>query len=194
MHKTYLQRVSTRMNELFLDMIGADPSQGAIFQGAHITPDYSIVVETKDNRTLNPDHEVNGASQRALTFAFIWALTEVSGVVAPRVIDTPLGMMSGNVKRRVLTTVAAPARENEIDRQVVLFLTQSEIANTEDIIDDRVGTIVTLTKTDDFPADLVNDPQPDRPEIRVCMCNHRQFCVACQRKNSGEFDLQYRSS
>lgn len=193
MHKTYLQRVSDRMNELFLDMIGADPSQGAIFQGAHITPDYSIVVETKDNRTLNPDHEVNGASQRALTFAFIWALTEVSGVVAPRVIDTPLGMMSGNVKRRVLTSVAAPAGENEIDRQVVLFLTQSEIANTEDILDDRVGAIVTLTKTDDYPADLLNDPQPDRPEIRVCGCNHRQYCVACQRKSSGEFGLEYRA-
>ena len=194
MQDTYLHRVSDRMNELFLDMIGADPSQGAIFQGARITPDYSIVVDTKDNRTLNPDHEVNGASQRALTFAFIWALTEVSGVVAPRVIDTPLGMMSGNVKRRVLTTVAAPAGEDEIDRQVVLFLTQSEIANTEDILDDRVGTIVTLTKTDDYPGDLVKDPQADRPEVRVCMCNHRQYCLACQRKNSDDFELTYRAS
>ena len=83
--------------------------------------------------------------------------------MAPRVIDTPLGMMSGNVKRRVLTTVAAPAQKNEIDRQVVLFLTQSEIANTEDILDDRVGSIVTLTKTDDYPADLVNDPRAERP-------------------------------
>ena len=194
MHETYLHRVSDRTNELFLDMIGADPSQGAIFQGARITPDYSIVVDTKDNRTLNPDHEVNGASQRALTFAFIWALTEVSEVVAPRVIDTPLGMMSGNVKRRVLTTVAAPAGEDEIDRQVVLFLTQSEIANTEDILDDRVGTIVTLTKTDDFPADLVKDPHADRPEVRVCVCNHRQYCVDCQRKNSDDFELTFRAS
>ena len=194
MQKTYLHRVSNRMNDLFLDMIGADPSQGAIFQGARITPEYSIVVDTKDNRTLNPDHEVNGASQRALTFAFIWALTEVSGVVAPRVIDTPLGMMSGNVKRRVLRTVSATAGENEIDRQVVLFLTQSEIANTEDILDDQVGTIVTLTKTDDFPADLVNDPQADQPEIRVCTCNHRQYCETCQRKSSDEFKLKYRAS
>ena len=194
MQDTYLHRVSDRMNELFLDMIGADPSQGTIFQGARITPDYNIVVDTKDNRTLNPDHEVNGASQRALTFAFIWALTEVSGVVAPRVIDTPLGMMSGNVKRRVLTTVAAPAGEDEMDRQVVLFLTQSEIANTKDILDDRIGTIVTLTKTDDYPADLVKDPQADRPEVRVCTCNHRQYCVACQRKSSDEFELTYRAS
>jgi len=194
MQHRYLHRVSDRMNELFLDMIGADPSQGSIFQGARITPDYSIVVDTNDNRTLNPDHEVNGASQRALTFAFIWALTEVSGVVAPRVIDTPLGMMSGNVKRRVLATVAAPAGKDEIDRQVVLFLTQSEIANTEDILDNRVGTIVTLTKTDDYPADLVKDPQVDRPEVRVCRCNHRQYCVACQRKSSDEFELTYRAS
>ena len=194
MQETYLRRVSDRMNELFLDMVGADPSQGAIFQGARITPDYSIVVDTKDNRTLNPDHEVNGASQRALTFAFIWALTEVSGVVAPRVIDTPLGMMSGNVKRRVLSTVAAPAGEKEIDRQVVLFLTQSEIANTENILDDRVGAIVTLTKTDDYPADLMNDPQVNQPEIRLCTCNHRQYCAACQRKSSNEFKLKHRAS
>ena len=194
MQGTYLQRVSDRMNVLFIEMIGADPSQGAIYQGVRITPSYSIVVDTKDNRTLNPDHEVNGASQRALTFAFIWALTEVSGVIAPRVIDTPLGMMSGNVKRRVLTTVAAPASADEIDRQVVLFLTQSEIANTEDILDEKVGAVVTLTKTDDYPADLANDPKSDQPEIRLCECSHRQYCLACQRKSSNEFQLTYRAT
>ena len=192
MQGMYLKSVSDRMNYLFLNMIGADPSQGAIYQGARITPSYSIVVDTKDNRTLNPDHEVNGASQRALTFAFIWALTEVSGVVAPRVIDTPLGMMSGSVKRRVLTTVAMPAGEDEVDRQVILFLTQSEIANTEDILDDKVGSVVTLTKSDDYPADLVNDPGVALPEIRLCGCNHRQYCSVCQRKNSNEFHLEYR--
>ena len=193
MQETYLRRVSNRMNELFLDMIGADPSQGAIFQGARITPAYSIVVDTKDGRTLDPDHEVNGASQRALTFAFIWALTEVSGVIAPRVIDTPLGMMSGSVKRRVLATVAAAAGEEEIDRQVVLFLTQSEISNVEDILDNKVGAIVTLTKTDDYPADLVNDPEADQTEIRVCACSHRQYCETCHRKTSDAFQLSYRS-
>ena len=194
MHGMYLQQVSDNMNNLFLDMIGADPSQGAIFQGVRITPDYSIVVDTKDNRTLNPDHEVNGASQRALTFAFIWALTEVSGVVAPRVIDTPLGMMSGSVKRRVLSTVSKSANNDEIDRQVVLFLTQSEIANTEDILDDKVGRVVTLTKTDDYPADLINDPGVDLPEVRLCACNHRQYCSVCQRKSSNEYQLSYRAN
>ena len=193
MQGIYLQRVSDRMNELFLTMIGADPEQNAIFQGAEINSKYNIVVRTTDNRTLNPDHEVNGASQRALTFAFIWALTEVSGVVAPRVIDTPLGMMSGNVKRRVLEMVSQSAGE-DVDRQVVLFLTQSEISHTEDILDEQSGMTVTLTKTDDYPADLMNDPGTSQSEIRLCECTHREYCDRCQRTNYEGFNLTYRSA
>lgn len=193
MQGTYLTKVSNRMNDMFLEMIGADPEHGAIYQGTEITPDYSIIVRTFDERTLNPDHEVNGASQRALTFAFIWALTEVSGVVAPRVIDTPLGMMSGLVKHRVLSKVAQPAGIDEPDRQVILFLTQSEISNTEDILDERAGKSVTLTKTDDYPADLVNDPYSELPEIQICACNHRQYCKQCQRKNYQDFNLTARA-
>ncbi len=193
MHNTYLRAVSNRMNELFLTMVGADPDQNAIFQGTEINDTYSIIVRTADNRTLNPDYEVNGAAQRALTFAFIWALTEVSRVVAPRVIDTPLGMMSGNVKRRVLDIVSRAAG-HDVDRQVVLFLTQSEISHTEDILDTQTGATVTLTKTDDYPADLVNDPNATRSEVRLCKCNHRQCCNRCQRTNYREFQLQYRST
>ncbi|QDV48457.1 AAA family ATPase [Gimesia fumaroli] len=191
MQGTYLKRVSDRMNELFLDMVGADPKQNAIFQGAEITSKYSIVVNTRDNRTLNPDYEVNGASQRALTFAFIWALTEVSGVVAPRVIDTPLGMMSGNVKRRVLEMVSKAAGE-DVDRQVILFLTQSEISHTEDILDKQSGITFTLVKTDDYPADLMNAPKAQQSEVRLCSCTHREYCDQCQRTNYEDFHLNYR--
>ena len=193
MQGTYLKHVSERMNDLFLSMVGADPKQNAIFQGAEINEKYSIIVKTLDDKTLNPDFEVNGASQRALTFAFIWALTEVSGVVAPRVIDTPLGMMSGNVKRRVLEMVSKAAGE-EVDRQVILFLTQSEIANTEDILDEQSGKTITLTKTDDYPADLMNDPRVGESEVKLCLCNHRQYCDQCQRTNYEEFNLEYRTS
>lgn len=193
MQGTYLKHVSGRMNDLFLSMVGADPEQNAIFQGAEINERYSIIVKTIDDKTLNPDYEVNGASQRALTFAFIWALTEVSGVVAPRVIDTPLGMMSGNVKRRVLEMVSKAAGE-EVDRQVILFLTQSEIAHTEDILDAQSGKTITLTKTDDYPADLMNDPRAGESEVRLCPCTHRQYCDQCQRTNYEEFKLEYRTS
>lgn len=193
MESAYVRKVSDRMNELFLEMVGADPEQNATFQGAEIDETYSIIVNTKDGRTLNPDFEVNGASQRALTFAFIWALTEVSGVVAPRVIDTPLGMMSGSVKRRVLEMVSQPAG-NEVDRQVILFLTQSEISHTEQILDERAGQSITLTKTDDFPADLVNDPNVEQSEVLSCSCNHRQFCEICQRVNFEDYGLGYRAA
>lgn len=192
MQGTYLKHVSQRMNQLFLSMVGADPEQNAIFQGAEINEKYSIIVNTLDDRTLSPDYEVNGASQRALTFAFIWALTEISGVVAPRVIDTPLGMMSGNVKRRVLEMVSRAAGE-DVDRQVILFLTQSEIAHTEDILDKQSGKTVTLIKTDDYPADLVNGPHTGESEVKLCSCTHRQYCDQCQRINYEKFNLKYRA-
>jgi DNA sulfur modification protein DndD len=183
----YLRRVSDRMNELFLDMVGADPTEKGVFQKAIISDDYEIIVQTSDGRTLNPDHEVNGASQRALTFAFIWALTEVSGVIAPRVIDTPLGMMSGAVKRRVLEMISSPANLDvasggEPDKQVVLFLTRSEIADTENILDERAGGVITFTNSDHYPVDLVHDPGVDAPQILTCACNHRQVCEVCERK------------
>ncbi len=193
MQEIYIDKVSDRMNDLFLDMVGADPDQNGVFQQVYINNDYNIIVRTNDNRTLNPDTEVNGASQRALTFAFIWALTEVSGVVAPRVIDTPLGMMSGNVKRRVLEMVSKAAGI-DIDRQVVLFLTQSEISYTEDILDRQSGTTFTLIKTDDYPIDLINNPNVERPEIRLCNCTHREFCDQCQRRDHEKFQLSYRAS
>ncbi len=144
LNSVYLHKVSERMSELFLEMVGADPDEGSIFQGASITDNYEILVHTVNGRTLNPDFEVNGASQRALTFAFIWALTEVSGVAAPRIIDTPLGMMAGAVKRRTVEMISRPPIPNldpsqrpQPEHQVVLFLTRSEIAQVEDVLDER---------------------------------------------------------
>ena len=96
-----LAKVSDLMNTFFLEMIGSDPEQGTIIRRAEISPEFDILVYGPKDRTLNPDRDLNGASRRALTLAFILALTKVSGVEAPNVIDTPLGMMSGYVKRAV---------------------------------------------------------------------------------------------
>ena len=134
-----LNKVSTLMNKLFLGMIGADPEQGAIIRKAEISKDFDILVYGPDNRPLNPDRDLNGASRRALTLAFILAITKVSGVEAPNVIDTPLGMMSGYVKKSVLKTVIQESS------QLVLFLTRSEIAGCEDILDTEAGQVITLT-------------------------------------------------
>ena len=136
---------------------------------------------------------MNGASKRALTFSFIWALTEVSQVTAPRIIDTPLGMMSGAVKKRVIELITAPSGDtSDLEKQVVLFLTRDEIRGTEDVIDQRAGRVYTFTNSDHYPVDLVNDPDVDVAQILRCECNHRQICRICARKNDALYDLTAR--
>lgn len=198
----YLKRVSDRMNAMFLEMVGADPAamsgeendhRSQVFRSAEITPSYQIVVNSGEDRTLNPESELNGASKRALTFSFIWALTEVSQVTAPRIIDTPLGMMSGAVKKRVIELITAPAGDtSDLEKQVVLFLTRDEIRGTEDVIDQRAGRVYTFTNSDHYPVDLVNDPDVAVAQILRCECNHRQICRICARKNDALYDLTAR--
>ncbi len=183
-----LKKVASRMNELFLAMVGADPEQRGLYRRANITQSYEIVVETADARTLDPDLELNGAAQRMLTFAFIWALTEVSGVRAPRIIDTPLGMMSGAVKGRVLQLISANDEGNR-ELQVVLFLTRSEIAQTEEVLDRRAGKVVTFSNSDHYPVELVNRPLVAEHQILMCGCDHRRTCEVCQRKSDHLFGL-----
>ena len=48
------------MNDIFLEMIGADPDQGAIIQKAEISKDFDILVYGPNNRRLNPDRDLNG--------------------------------------------------------------------------------------------------------------------------------------
>ena len=170
-----LAKVSTRMNEIFLEMIGADPSQGAIIQGTKITEQFEITVSGPSGRLLNPDRDLNGASRRALTLAFILALTKVSEVEAPNVIDTPLGMMSGFVKKSVLTTAI---RESS---QLILFLTRSEIADCEEILDAEAANVITLTNPSHYPVMLVSDPQVHERTVLQCECDHRQECTTCER-------------
>ena len=179
-----LIKVSQLMNTIFLEMIGADPEQGAIIRKAEINEDFDILVYGPNGRTLNPDRDLNGASRRALTLAFILALTKVSEVEAPNVIDTPLGMMSGYVKKSVLKTAI---RESS---QLVLFLTRSEIADCEDILDAEAGRVITLTNSAHYPRMLVNDPQMKERKVLRCECNHRQECALCQRQMDVESEME----
>lgn len=171
-----LDKVGARMNEIFLEMIGADPQQGALIRGVTITRDFEIVVYGTNETSLNPDRDLNGASRRALTLAFILALTKVSEVDAPNVIDTPLGMMSGYVKQSVLRTAI---RESS---QLILFLTRSEVNDCEGILDAAAGQVVTLTNPRHYPVMLENDPGSQEMTILKCNCNHREECPLCLRK------------
>lgn len=171
-----LNKVSDHMNKVFLEMIGADLEQRAIIQSSEISKDFDILVYGPHNRVLNPDRDLNGASRRALTLAFILALTRVSQVEAPNVIDTPLGMMSGYVKKSVLKTAI---RESS---QLVLFLTRSEVTDCEDILDKDAGRVITLTNPAHYPRMLVNDPKVDVGMILRCECDHNTQCLVCIRR------------
>ena len=179
-----LDKVSELMNSIFLEMIGADPEQGAIIQRAEISKEFDILVYGMNDLALNPDRDLNGASRRALTLAFILALTKVSEVEAPNVIDTPLGMMSGYVKESVLKTAI---RESS---QLVLFLTRSEIADCEEILDAEAGQVLTLTNSAHYPRMLVNDPRVKERKVMPCGCSHRQECRLCQRKMDVEREIE----
>lgn len=171
-----LVKVSNLMNTYFLEMIGSDPEQSSIIRRAEISEEYDIVVYGGGGRELRPDHDINGASRRALTLAFILSLTKVSEAVAPNIIDTPLGMMSGYVKRSVLETAS---RESS---QLILFLTRSEIAGCEDIIDEKAGKVFTLTNTGHYPRMLQYEPDAEVSQVVRCACDHRSACRICQRR------------
>ncbi len=179
-----LRKVSELMNSIFLKMIGADPEQGAIIRRAEISSEFDIIVYGPEDRTLNPDRDLNGASRRALTLAFILALTKVSEVEAPNVIDTPLGMTSGYVKRSILRTAAKEST------QLILFLTHDEIAGCEDIIDEAASKVFTLTNPAHYPKMLVNDPNVVERKILRCKCDHRSECQLCQRRTDAQTDTE----
>lgn len=185
--KEELKKVSDLMNSIFLEMIGADPQQGAIIRRAEISPEFDIIVYGPNDRTLNPDRDLNGASRRALTLAFILALTKVSEVEAPNVIDTPLGMTSGYVKKSILRTAI---RESS---QLILFLTHDEIAGCEDIIDEAAGVVFTLTNPTHYPRMLMHDPGTRERKVLRCGCNHRNTCALCERRTDAQVELEMAS-
>jgi len=178
LRKDEVRNVSNEMNRIFLDMIGSDPEANnlTMITKAELTEDFDILVYGPHGHKLNPDQDLNGASRRAITLAFILALTKVSEVKAPNVIDTPLGMMSGYVKQSVLNKTL------EEGSQIILFLTHDEIQGVENILDNKAGAIYTLTNPAHYPRMLINKPTIDDAKIIRCECNHRQSCEICARK------------
>ena len=128
---------------------------------------------------------------RKIYWAFIWALMEVAEVEAPRIIDTPLGMVAGAVKTRLTEAIAAPPEHGKPNYQVVLLLTRSEIRDVENIIDERAGVLRTMSCSKDA-KDLRVPWGLDRPQVRVCTCSHRQSCRICARSYDDDNEIDFR--
>ena len=171
-----VDEVSSAMSEIFLKMIVTDPETGGLIKRAELTRQHDIVVFGSDDQRLDPDKDLSGAQRRALTLAFILGLVRVSGVSAPNVVDTPLGMTSALVRRSLLEYAA------ENSTQLVMFLTGSEVQGVEDILDRYAGRTYTMTFTDHYPKQLVNDPATGRLETLLCDCDYYSSCRVCERK------------
>ena len=190
----HVHRVSKRMNQMFLDIEGADTSAEAnLYTGVSILPEiYDVIIHTGEERTLNAANELNGANKRVLTLSLIWALMEVAEKEAPRIIDTPIGMTSGSLKERMVDLLTTPASK-DVPYQIVLLLTRSEIRDIEHLLSERSGVITTLSCSKDYPMDLLNDWGVDYPVVHTCECDHTQFCDMCERpKDRGM--LRYRGT
>jgi len=172
--KEEIPKVSEKMNTFFLEMIRTDPKHKTLIQSSRINNDYDIEVFGLNNKELNPTSDLNGASRRALTLAFILALADVSEFIAPNVIDTPLGMMDPLIKESVLNTLV---RES---KQPILFLTRAEIRDIEDEIDKCCGSITTVISTAHYPKKLVNQPTGGPIRTIKCNCDHHQYCNICE--------------
>jgi DNA sulfur modification protein DndD len=170
-----IPEVSKYLGNYFLEMIKSSREDSRTIRQAFVNEEYEIIVLGINDQNLDTVEDLNGASRRALTFAFILALTKVSGVNSPNMIDTPLGMMSPEIKSAVLDV---STRESS---QLILFLTRSEINDIEEVIDKKAGKIITLTNSDHYPDKLVNKPSTKYNEVITCDCSHRQFCDKCNR-------------
>ena len=179
-----VESLSTRMNEMFKQMIG----QHEIIDEVKVTRSDADVYEVLgigiDGERMDVAHQFNGASKRALTNSFVLALGETAGVEAPNVIDTPLGMMDPSVRRNVFDVMAKECA------QLVLLLTRSEIAGIEEQLDASAHVV---TVTNQGSGDVVNRKYEDTRSV-VCACDHRQYCETCERLGDELGPLERRSA
>ena len=185
-----VRQVEARMATMFLDIVGSDPEiDSSVFAEVTINESFDIEVRDPGGRKLDFDGEINGASQRALTLSFIWALMEVAEVESPRIIDTALGMVSGSVKSRMVESITDP--QPELPFQVLLLLTRSEIRDVEAQLAMRAGVSRTMTCSRDS-GELAQVWGQDRPVVRMCTCGIEMTCRICARINDDQRGLAFR--
>ena len=151
-----------------------DPKHNHVINRAEITDTYEINVYSSTGSVLDTDEDLNGASRRALALAFIMAITITSGVKAPNIIDTPLGMMDPIIKNIVVKVLA------ENCNQVVLFLTRSEIEDIENILNQKAGVCYTLTCLSHTDRLKHKTESKNGHETVRCDCGIDEVCKVCE--------------
>jgi DNA sulfur modification protein DndD len=191
-----IEALSSRMNELFREMISAASGEIIHRVGIKISApeEYEIFAERVNGDPLHVATMVNGASRRALAMAFILALAEQSGTKAPTVCDSLLNNTSGSVREGTLSVTIANSA------QPILLMTRDEIHHVEDLLRDNAGRMYTLTGQwqanveDDKSSEVVNRTST-RPVALLCECGIDEYCEICERRRDrDDARLQRRES
>jgi len=106
--------IEIQTNESFLKIVGSNE-----FDRVIISDNYSVDVQLEDSRMT--DNLSSGQTQM-LAFSFIEALNNKAGLNMPIIIDTPLGRISKENRKRIIKSVTSLLK----NRQVILLFTDSE--------------------------------------------------------------------
>ena len=183
----YVQRVSRRMRDIFMEIVGApdDPLRndfGSVLFADVRIDDFNIIIDTHDGRQLDPDFELNGASKRALTLSFIWG---TYGGIRGNCTSHDRHSARDGVRWGKVAYVRCRNKTAERWASSIPghpFLTRSELRDVEDLIDERAGNIMTLSCSEHHPTDLTYSWGTDYPVSRICSCDHRHSCHICARR------------
>lgn len=143
------------------------------FEKVEVTPSFRLQIIAPGGYIANP--VLSGAQRRALSLAFLFALIQVSERDALVIVDTPLGMTSGPMRRSI-----AQAMINQTE-QLILLLTRAEIQGVEDILQASASAQLTLTCSHDYPIELANPPRYEGAYTQVCQCDINSHCPVCER-------------
>lgn len=193
-----IDALQTKIETTFLPMVGSDPdnTEGAYYRSIKIDKNTRrITVLTESGRSLDSIHDLNGATQRALAVSFIWAATQLSGQDKPKILDTPIGFMSGEFKECYVRSMSENSKQsNGAYNQCIMLLTRAEISKVETVLSENSQSIITLS-SNHFPEfNAVPWPEtlttPPMRLSKVCACNKfTASCNLCARTDDAKYQI-----
>ena len=107
-----------------------------------IADDYSVKVYDKDENTMNDSS--SATEKMALAYAFILAIHEASGKNCPLVIDSPLGRVSDENRKRMAEVLLKISK----GKQIIMLFTPDEYSSSVKKLYDNVADVRELKLSD----------------------------------------------
>ena len=176
------EKLSQLTNELFLRMTGSKDEDVGAIRRVYISEKLELRVELQGGSDRLPGATLNGASLRALTLAFIFALCKVAEKEVPQYIDTPFGVTSDSTKQKIAEIALSEGS------QIILAATFSETRDIERTLMKYLDKnySVRYTFSSHFDTKDVVNPVSDILESKLCDCSFLERDICCNRKHWDE--------